>query len=277
MTEAGTIRAETAERSARSPGAEGLTIAGRAFGSRLILGSGRYDSPETLVRCIQASGAEIVTVALRRVSLDRADDEGLLRHLEATGAMILPNTAGCYTAEQAIRVARLARAAGLGEFVKLEVIGDERTLYPDVVELVAATRELVDEGFVVMPYTSDDVVVARRLEEAGAAAVMPLASPIGSGLGVVDPLSLRFILEAVSIPVIIDAGVGTASDAAIAMELGIDGILMNTAVAMAQDPVRMAGAMRLAVEAGRMAFEAGRMPRREWARASSPTRGRVGG
>ncbi|MGH7572066.1 MAG: thiazole synthase [Gemmatimonadota bacterium] len=277
MVGTGTARAETGGRPAAQTSSVGLTIAGRAFGSRLILGSGKYDSPETLVRCIEASGAEIVTVALRRVSLDRADEEGLLHHLEATGAMILPNTAGCYTAEQAVRVARLARAAGLSEFVKLEVIGDERTLYPDVIELVEATRQLADEGFVVMPYTNDDVVVARRLEEAGAAAVMPLASPIGSGLGIVDPLNLRFILEAVSIPVIVDAGVGTASDAAVAMELGVDGILMNTAVAMARDPVRMARAMRLAVDAGRFAFEAGRMPRREWARASSPTEGRVGG
>ncbi|MGH7551214.1 MAG: thiazole synthase [Gemmatimonadota bacterium] len=277
MSGTGTIRAEPGDRIAAQPGTAGLTIAGRAFGSRLILGSGKYDSPETLVRCIEASGAEIVTVALRRVSLDRADPEGLFRHLEGTGAMILPNTAGCYTAEQAVRVARLARAGGLSEFVKLEVIGDERTLYPDVIELVEATRRLAEEGFVVMPYTNDDVVVARRLEEAGAAAVMPLASPIGSGLGVVDPLNLRFILEAVSIPVIVDAGVGTASDAAVAMELGVEGILMNTAVAMARDPVRMARAMRLAVEAGRLAFEAGRMPRREWARASSPAEGRVGG
>ncbi len=277
MAETGTIRTQTPGRPAPAPGAGGFTIAGRTFGSRLILGSGKYDSPETLVRCIEASGAEIVTVALRRVRLDRDDEDGLVRHLETTGAMILPNTAGCYTAEQAVRVARLARAAGLSEFIKLEVIGDERTLYPDVIELVAATRILADEGFVVMPYTNDDVVVARRLEEAGAAAVMPLASPIGSGLGVVDPLNLRFILEVVSIPVIVDAGVGTASDAAVAMELGVDGILMNTAVAMARDPVRMARAMRLAVEAGRLAFEAGPMPRREWARASSPTEGRVGG
>ena len=263
-------------RTEQATAARGMTIAGRTFGSRLILGSGRFDSPETLVRCVEASGAEIVTVAVRRVSLDRTDEGGLFRHLEGAGVMILPNTAGCYTAEQAVRVARLARAAGLSEFVKLEVIGDERTLYPDVVELVDATRILVDEGFVVLPYTSDDVVVARRLEEAGAAAVMPLASPIGSGLGVVDPLSLRFILDAVSVPVIVDAGVGTASDATVAMELGVDGILMNTAVAMAQDPVRMSRAMRLAVEAGRLAFEAGRMPRREWARPTSPLEGRVG-
>ena len=277
MTETGTIRAEIGGRVMPAPKTGGLAIAGREFGSRLILGSGKYDSPETLVRCIEASGAEIVTVALRRVSLDPTDEEGLFRRLERTGVMILPNTAGCYTAEEAMRVARLARAAGLSEFVKLEVIGDERTLYPDVVELVKATRALAEEGFVVLPYTTDDVVVACRLEEAGAAAVMPLASPIGSGLGVVDPLNLRFILEAVSIPVIVDAGVGTASDAAVAMELGIDGILMNTAVAMARDPVRMAHAMRLAIEAGRLAFEAGRMPRREWAQASSPTEGRVGG
>ena len=277
MERTGTIAVQADGRTGSAPGAGGLTIAGRNFGSRLILGSGKFDSPETLVRCIEASGAKIITVALRRVRLDRGDEEGIFRHIERTGAMILPNTAGCYTAEEAIRVARLARAAGLTEFVKLEVIGDERTLYPDVVELVEATHKLAEEGFVVLPYTNDDVVVARRLEEAGAAAVMPLASPIGSGLGVVDPLNLRFILEAVSIPVIVDAGVGTASDAAVAMELGVDGILMNTAVAMARDPVRMAAAMRLAIEAGRLAFEAGRMPRREWAQSSSPREGRVGG
>jgi thiazole synthase len=225
----------------------------------------------------RASGTEMVTVAVRRVNLTDRGKESLLDYIDRERIFILPNTAGCYTAEDAVRTARLAKEAGLSHWIKLEVIGDERTLYPDVVELVKATRALAEEGFVVLPYTTDDVVVACRLEEAGAAAVMPLASPIGSGLGVVDPLNLRFILEAVSIPVIVDAGVGTASDAAVAMELGIDGILMNTAVAMARDPVRMAHAMRLAIEAGRLAFEAGRMPRREWAQASSPTEGRVGG
>lgn len=255
---------------------EALTLGGRSFGSRLIIGSGKYDSPETMVACIEASGAEIITVAVRRVNLDAADETSLLHHLDPDRTLILPNTAGCYSADDAIRVARLGRAAGLSDFVKLEVIGDERTLYPDVEELLKATRVLVDEGFTVLPYTSDDVVVARKLEEAGAAAVMPLASPIGSGLGVVDPLSIRFILDEVSVPVIVDAGVGTASDAAITMELGVDGILMNTAIAGARDPVRMAHAMRLAVEAGRMAFEAGRMEKKRWAEPSSPTGGRVG-
>ncbi|HUP01384.1 MAG TPA: thiazole synthase [Gemmatimonadota bacterium] len=261
---------------AKAEATEGLTVGGRTFRSRLILGTGKYDSPRTMVRCLEASGAEIITVAVRRVDLDASNEESLLHHLDPERFLILPNTAGCATAEEAVRVARLGRAAGLSDFVKLEVIGDERTLYPDVIELIEATKVLSAEGFTVMPYTNDDVVVARRLEEAGAAAIMPLASPIGSGLGVVDPLNIRFILEAVSLPVIVDAGVGTASDAAITMELGVDGILMNTAIALARDPVRMAAAMRRAVEAGRLAYEAGRIPRRDWASPSSPTTGRVG-
>ena len=273
MAEIGT---QAPERLATGAAGEGLTLGSRTFRSRLILGTGKYDSPETMVRCLEASGAEIVTVAVRRIKLDASDEESLLHYLDPEQILVLPNTAGCATAEEAIRVARLGRAAGLSDFVKLEVIGDERTLYPDVVELIEATRVLAEEGFTVLPYTSDDVVVARRLEGAGAAAIMPLASPIGSGLGVVDPLSIRFIMEAVSVPVIVDAGVGTASDAAITMELGVDGILMNTAVALARDPVRMAAAMRCAVEAGRLAYEAGRMPRREWASPTSPTAGRVG-
>ena len=251
-------------------------LGGRSFTSRLIVGSGKYDTPETMVRCLEASGAEVITVAVRRVNLDAGDETSLLHHLDPETVLILPNTAGCYTAEDAVRVARLGRAAGLSDFIKLEVIGDERTLYPDVEGLLEATRTLASEGFIVLPYTSDDVVVARRLEEAGAAAVMPLASPIGSGLGVVNPLNIRFILDAVSVPVIVDAGVGTASDAAVAMELGVDGILMNTAIASADNPVVMARAMRLAVEAGRLAYEAGRMERRTWASASSPAEGRVG-
>lgn len=255
---------------------DGLTLGDRTFGSRLIVGSGKYDSPETMVACLEASGAEIITVAVRRVNLDASDETSLLHHLDPDEVLILPNTAGCYSADEAVRVARLGRAAGLSDFVKLEVIGDERTLYPDIEELLKATRILVDEGFTVLPYTSDDVVVARKLEDAGAASVMPLASPIGSGLGVVDPLSIRFIREAVSVPVIVDAGVGTASDAAITMELGVDGILMNTAIAQARDPVKMARSMRLAVEAGRLAYEAGRMEKKTWAAPSSPTEGRVG-
>jgi thiazole synthase len=260
----------------RTSAASALAVGGRVFGSRLIIGTGKYDSPETMAKCLEASGAEIITVAVRRVKLDRSDDESLLRWLDPERVLILPNTAGCFTAEDAIRVARLGRAAGLSDFVKLEVIGDERTLYPDVLELLRATETLASEGFVVMPYTNDDPVLARRLEEAGAAAIMPLASPIGSGLGVLNPLTIRFIMDAVSVPVIVDAGVGTASDAAVTMELGVDGILMNTAIAQAADPVAMARAMRLAVEAGRLAYEAGRMPRREYAAASSPIEGRVG-
>lgn len=255
---------------------EGLRLGGRTFRSRLIVGTGKYDSPETMAKCVEASGAGIVTVAVRRVSLDREDESSLLRWLDPEKVLILPNTAGCHDAEEAVRVARLGRAAGLSDFVKLEVIGDEGTLYPDVVETLKATETLAGEGFVVLPYTSDDPVVARRLQEAGAAAVMPLASPIGSGLGVVDPQGVRFVMDAVDVPVIVDAGVGTASDAAVTMELGVDGILMNTAIAKARDPVRMARAMRLAVDAGRLAFEAGRMPRREWAVPSSPVEGRVG-
>jgi len=253
-----------------------LTLGDRAFGSRLIIGTGKYDSPKTMAEALEASGAEIITVAVRRVDLDASKEESLLHWLDPDRVLILPNTAGCYTAEEAIRVARLGRAAGLSDFVKLEVIGDEKTLYPDVVELLEATETLAREGFTVLPYTSDDPVVARRLQEAGAAAVMPLASPIGSGLGLVDPLGIGFIMDAVSVPVIVDAGVGTASDAAATMELGVDGILMNTAIAKAKDPIRMAQAMQLAVRAGRLAFEAGRMAKRGYAVPSSPMEGRVG-
>lgn len=274
MNEATTTRSMPAD--AVADLSTGWQLGGRTFRSRLIIGSGKYDSPEMMVRCLEASGADVITVAVRRVKLDASDQTSLLHYLDPDKVLILPNTAGCYSADDAIRVARLGRAAGLSDFIKLEVIGDERTLYPDVEGLVAATRTLVDEGFTVLPYTNDDVVIARRLEEAGAAAVMPLASPIGSGLGVTNPLNIQFILDAVSVPVIVDAGVGTASDAAVAMELGVDGILMNTAIAKADDPVLMATAMRHAVDAGRLAFEAGRMPRRQWASASSPTEGRVG-
>jgi thiazole synthase len=260
----------------KTKGAPQLTIAGRVLPSRLIIGSGKYDSPETMVRCLEASGAGMITVAVRRVNLDRSDETSLLRWLDPERVAILPNTAGCYGAEDAVRVARLGRAAGLSEFIKLEVIGDERTLYPDVRGLLEATEILAREGFVVLPYTNDDPVVARQLEEVGAAAIMPLASPIGSGMGVLNPVTIRFIVDAVSVPVIVDAGVGTASDATITMELGVDGILMNTAIAQARDPVAMARAMRLAVEAGRLSYEAGRMAVREFASPSSPTEGRVG-
>jgi thiazole synthase len=250
-----------------------LTIAGREFGSRLIVGTGKYRDNAEMVSAIEASGAEMVTVAVRRVDLDRSKDEGILHHLDHEKIFLLPNTAGCYTAEDAVRYARLGRAAGLNDWVKLEVIGDERTLLPDVFATVDAARTLVADGFHVLAYTNEDVVTALRLEDAGCAAVMPLASPIGSGLGLVNPYFIREIKTRLTCPVIVDAGVGTASDACITMEQGVDGILMNTAIAQASNPVRMARAMRLAVEAGRLAWLAGRMPRREVAVPSSPTTG----
>ena len=252
---------------------EKLKLGDREFGSRLILGSGKYPSNEVMKEALEASGAEIVTVAVRRVDLTRATADALLNWIDPERYLVLPNTAGATTAAEAIRIAHLGRAAGLSDFVKLEVIGDERTLFPDTAALVEATRELVREGFQVMPYTNDDLVVARKLEEAGAVCVMPLASPIGSGQGILNPQNILFIKEAVAIPVIVDAGVGTASDAAITMELGVDGILMNTAIAQAGDTVKMARAMRLAVEAGRLAWEAGRMQRRPHAVPSSPREG----
>jgi thiazole synthase len=248
-------------------------IAGRRFRSRLMVGTGKYRTNADMTRAIEASGAEIVTVAVRRVDLNRANAEGVLHHLDPTRWFLLANTAGCYTADDAIRYARLGREAGFNEFVKLEVIGDRETLLPDADGLLTATRTLVREGFTVLAYTNDDLITALRLEEAGAAAVMPLASPIGSGLGLLNPYSIRTIKRRLSVPVIVDAGVGTASDACLTMEQGVDGILMNTALAEATDPVAMAHAMGLAVEAGRAAWLAGRMPRREVAMPSSPTRG----
>ncbi len=248
-----------------------LVIGGREFTSRLIVGTGKYASLEIMRQAHEESGAEMITVALRRASLPSG--ESILDHIDTKRFTILPNTAGCYTADEAVRTAYLAREAGLGNMVKLEVIGDSRTLFPDVVGLLEATRTLAREGFVVMPYTNDDPVMARKLEDAGAAVVMPLAAPIGSGLGIRNPYNLKIILESVSVPVIVDAGVGTASDAAIAMELGCDGVLMNTAIAAARDPVAMARAMRLAVEAGRLAYKAGRMPKKLYASASSPLEG----
>jgi thiazole synthase len=250
-----------------------LVIAGREFRSRLIVGTGKYASNREMVEAIEASGADMVTVAVRRVDLDRTKEEGVLYHLDPDRYFLLPNTAGCYSADEAIRYARLGRAAGMSDFVKLEVIGDERTLLPDVQGTLEAARVLVDEGFKVLAYTNEDVVVALRLEDAGCAAVMPLASPIGSGLGLVNPYYVREIKSRLQVPVIVDAGVGTASDACITMEQGVDGILMNTALAAAQRPPAMGRAMKLAVEAGRLAFLAGRMPRREWAVPSSPTTG----
>jgi thiazole synthase len=253
-----------------------LTIGGRSFRSRLMVGTGKYRSNEDMVRAIAASGAEIVTVAVRRVDLDRRKEEGILYHLSPEQYFLLANTAGCYTADEAVRYARLAREAGFNQFVKLEVIGDRETLLPDSDGLLAAARTLVREGFQVLAYTNDDLITALRLEEAGCAAVMPLASPIGSGLGLVNPFGIRTIKRRLSVPVIVDAGVGTASDACVTMEQGVDGILMNTALAEAADPVAMAAAMGLAVEAGRLAYLAGRMPRRETAVPSSPARGMLG-
>jgi thiazole synthase len=250
-----------------------LVIGRTTFRSRLLVGTGKYKSNTEMVDAIDASGAEVVTVAVRRVDLNRAKEESLLHYLDPAKWFLLANTAGCYTADEAIRYSRLAREAGFNEFIKLEVIGDKETLLPDVDGLLAATKVLVQEGFTVLAYTNEDLVTALRLEDAGAAAVMPLASPIGSGLGLLNPYSIRTIKRRLSVPVIVDAGVGTASDACITMEQGVDGILMNTAIAEAKDPVLMAHAMRHAVEAGHNAFLAGRMPRREVAVPSSPTRG----
>jgi thiazole synthase len=250
-----------------------LVIAGRAFQSRLIVGTGKYkDGPETQA-AIEASGAEMVTVAVRRVNLDRTS-ESLLDFIDPGRYFLLPNTAGCFTAEEAIRAARLGREVGLSDWVKIEVIGDRQTLYPDVQATLEATRVLVKEGFTVLPYTSDDIVFAKRLIDAGAAAVMPLGAPIGSGLGLQNTANLRILRELITeVPLIVDAGVGTASDAAVAMELGFDAVLMNTAIARASDPLLMAEAMQHAVLAGRQAFLAGRMPRRLYATASSPLEG----
>lgn len=250
-------------------------LAGREFRSRLIVGTGKYKSGQETARAIAASGAEMVTVAVRRVNLDRSK-ESLLDFIDPEKYFLLPNTAGCYTAEDAIRTARLGREVGLSDWVKVEVIGDERTLFPDVAATVEATRVLVKEGFTVLPYTSDDVVVAKRLLDAGASAIMPLGAPIGSGLGIQNAASLRILREMITeVPLVVDAGVGTASDAAIAMELGYDAVLMNSGIAHADDPVLMAEAMKHAVLAGRAAFLAGRMPRKLYATASSPLQGAV--
>ena len=253
-----------------------LSIAGRTFHSRLFVGTGKYRSFPEMARCHEASGAEVVTVAVRRVNLTDRSKESLLDHIDREKFFLLPNTAGCFTADDAIRTARLGREVGLSNWVKLEVIGDERTLFPDNQGLLEATRVLVKEGFVVLPYTNDDLVNARRLIDAGAAAVMPLAAPIGSGLGIQNLTNLRILREMITeVPLIVDAGVGTASDAAIAMELGYDGLLMNTAIAAAEDSVAMATAMKLATQAGRYAFLAGRMPKKLYASASSPVAGVV--
>ena len=253
-----------------------LTIAGRTLRSRLIVGTGKYTSYPVMVQAHEASGAEMVTVAVRRVNITDRSTESLLDYIDTEKYALLPNTAACYTADDAVRTAHLGREAGLSNWVKLEVIGDEATLFPDNEALLVATRRLVKEDFVVLPYTSDDPVVCRKLEDAGAAAVMPLGAPIGSGLGIQNPNNLRIIKEFAKIPVIVDAGVGTPSDAAIAMELGVDAVLMNTGIAGADDPVRMATAMRLAVEAGRLGYLSGRIPRKRYASASSPVEGIVG-
>jgi len=256
---------------------ETLKIADREFRSRLIVGTGKYRSFPEMKRCHEASGADMVTVAVRRVNLTDRSKESLLDHIDRSKIFILPNTAGCYTADDAVRTAMLAREVGLSNWIKLEVIGDEKTLFPDNAGLLEATRILVKEGFVVLPYTNDDVVNARKLIDAGASAVMPLAAPIGSGMGVQNPANLRIMRELITaVPLIVDAGVGTASDAAVAMELGADGVLMNTAIAAAENAEKMALAMRLAVEAGRLAWESGRMPRKLYATASSPLAGVVG-
>src|SRR5450432_903718 len=255
---------------------ETLTIAGREFRSRLIVGTGKYRSFQEMQRCHEASGAEMVTVAVRRVNLTDRSKESLLDYIDHSKLFILPNTAACYTADDAVRTAMLAREVGLSNWIKLEVIGDERTLFPDNAGLLEATRVLVKEGFVVLPYTNDDLVNARRLIDAGASAVMPMGAPIGSGLGIQNTTNLRILREMITdVPLIVDAGVGTASDAAIAMELGYDGVLMNTAIAAAADSVKMAEAMKLAVQAGRLAYLAGRMPKKLYASASSPMTGLV--
>jgi len=252
---------------------DGFALGARRFTSRLIIGSGKYASFEQNLACAEAAGAEIVTIALRRTKLDAPKGEGLLDFLSPERFTLLPNTAGCFTVEDAVTTARLGRELLATDLVKLEVIGDTRTLFPDVAATIEAARILVQEGFTVLPYVTDDPVACQRLAALGCAAVMPLGAPIGSGMGIRNPANLRIILETVEVPVIVDAGVGTASDAAIAMELGCTAVLMNTGIAAAKEPVRMARAMRLAVEAGRLAYESGRMPRRLYAAASSPEGG----
>lgn len=254
---------------------DALKIGGHSFDSRLFVGTGKYKDVEETRAAIEASGAEVVTVALRRVDLKDRSSGSLMELVLSKRWTILPNTAGCYTADEAIRTLRLARELGIADIVKLEVIGDAKTLYPDNEQTLEAAKTLVKEGFTVLPYCIDDPIVCKKLEDIGCAAVMPLAAPIGSGLGIRNPYNLRIIIEQANVPVIVDAGVGTASDAAVAMELGCDGVLMNTAIALAQKPLQMAEAMREAVSAGRKAFLAGRMPRKLYASASSPESGLI--
>ena len=274
-TTATTTTATPPETPAPAAAADPFLFGGRTFASRLITGTGKYATFALMKEALEASRSEIVTVAVRRVNLTDRSKESLLDFIPK-GMTLLPNTAGCYTAEDAVRAARLGREVGLSHWVKLEVLGDEQTLWPDNEELLAATKTLVKEGFVVFPYTSDDPIVARKLEDAGAAAVMPLGAPIGSGLGIQNPNNIAIILERAKVPIIVDAGVGTASDACVAMELGAAGVLMNTGIAGARDPVLMAAAMRDAIAAGRAAYLAGRIPRKRYATASSPLEGRVG-
>lgn len=252
-----------------------LKIANKEFDSRLIVGSARFPDPDTMRKALKASGTEIVTVALRRANLERDDGEDILSYLDQDNYFILPNTAGCYTAKEAVLTAQMGREALDTNWVKLEVIGDDETLFPDVPELLKAAEQLIMEGFTVLPYANDDPITCKKLADMGCAAVMPLGAPIGSGMGIRNPYNLQIIREQVDVPVIVDAGVGTASDAAIAMELGMDGVLMNSAISQAKHPVQMAEAMKLAIKSGRLAYEAGRMPRRLYANASSPMEGRM--
>jgi len=247
-----------------------LKIGDREFTSRLLVGTGKYETFEIMAEALEASGTEIVTVALRRIDFSKKDEKNLLDYVDPERYMILPNTAACYTREDAVKIARLARELDLGDLIKLEVIGDEKTLMPDTVALLDATKQLADEGFVVMAYTNDDPIMAHKLQEAGATIVMPLGSPIGSGRGILNPTNIRLVLEALDVPVIVDAGVGVASDVSVALELGCDGVLLNTAIAGAKDPVAMAHAMRHATQAGRLSYLAGRIPRKLHASASSP-------
>lgn len=266
-----------AQRAARASGAadDSFTIAGRSYRSRLIVGTGKYKDLAENAAAVEAAGAEIVTVAVRRVNVTNPKEPMLVDYIDPKKVTYLPNTAGCYTAEDAMRTLRLAREAGGWNLVKLEVLGDQKTLYPDMVETLRAAETLIKDGFEVMVYCTDDPIMARRLEDLGCCAIMPLAAPIGSGLGIQNPINIRLIIEQAKVPVLVDAGVGTASDAAIAMELGCDGVLMNTAIAEAKEPVRMARAMKLAVEAGRLAYLAGRMPKKKYADPSSPLSGLI--
>lgn len=254
---------------------EKLTIADESFDSRLIVGSARFPNPETMQQALRASGTEMVTVAMRRADLQRKDNQDILSYLQEDGYKLLPNTAGCYTAKEAVLTAQMAREALDTDWIKLEVIGDDDTLFPDVPELLKAAEELVLDGFTVLPYANDDPITCKKLGDIGCAAVMPLGAPIGSGMGIQNPYNIKIIREQVDLPVIIDAGVGTASDAALAMELGADGVLMNSAISQAKDPVKMARAMKSGIRGGRLAFEAGRMPRRLYAEASSPEEGKM--